>query len=290
MRRTDLALEIRESIVGEEEVEGVILKEENLEKDKIKISTVSILNEQGSKKMGRKKGTYITIEGNLDASKEKMVEVLKKQLKKILDGKKKIMVVGLGNRNITPDALGPWTVDKLDITRHLIQEFGEEFQEKYGLANISAIAPGVMAQTGIESKEILQGTIKNVKPDAVIVVDALAARSVQRLNCTIQLTDTGISPGAGVGNNRKELNQDTLGVTVVAMGVPTVVDAETIVEDRVEECLHKVGCSGEEIGIFLENMHQFGVKNMFVTTKEVDEQVREMSEILSEAINTYQEE
>lgn len=288
MRRTDLALEIRESIVGEQEVEGVVLTEEKLEKEKIKISTVKILNEQGSKKMGRKKGAYITIEGNLDASKEKMVEVLKKQLKNMLGEKNRIMVVGLGNRNITPDALGPWTIDRLDITRHLIQEFGEEFRVKYGLANISAIAPGVMAQTGIETKEILQGTIKNVKPDAVIVVDALAARSVHRLNCTIQLTDTGISPGAGVGNNRKELNEDTLGVTVVAMGVPTVVDAETIVEDRVEECLHKAGCSGKEIGIFLKNMHQFGVKNMFVTTKEVDEQVREMSEILSEAINTYQ--
>ena len=285
MRRTDLALEIRESIVGEQEVEGVVLTEEKLEKEKIKISTVKILNEQGSKKMGRKKGAYITIEGNLDASKEKMVEVLKKQLKNMLGEKNRIMVVGLGNRNITPDALGPWTIDRLDITRHLIQEFGEEFRVKYGLANISAIAPGVMAQTGIETKEILQGTIKNVKPDAVIVVDALAARSVHR---TIQLTDTGISPGAGVGNNRKELNEDTLGVTVVAMGVPTVVDAETIVEDRVEECLHKAGCSGKEIGIFLKNMHQFGVKNMFVTTKEVDEQVREMSEILSEAINTYQ--
>ena len=185
MRRTDLALEIRESIVGEQEVEGVVLTEEKLEKEKIKISTVKILNEQGSKKMGRKKGAYITIEGNLDASKEKMVEVLKKQLKNMLEGKNRIMVVGLGNRNITPDALGPWTIDRLDITRHLIQEFGEEFQVKYGLANISAIAPGVMAQTGIETKEILQGTIKNVKPDAVIVVDALAARSVHRLNCTI---------------------------------------------------------------------------------------------------------
>ena len=126
MRRTDLALEIRESIVGEQEVEGVVLTEEKLEKEKIKISTVKILNEQGSKKMGRKKGAYITIEGNLDASKEKMVEVLKKQLKNMLEGKNRIMVVGLGNRNITPDALGPWTIDRLDITRHLIQEFGEE--------------------------------------------------------------------------------------------------------------------------------------------------------------------
>ena len=208
--RTDLALERRESIQGDREIHGVILEEETCADGKIKVSTVEIKNDHGSKVMGKPKGTYITVEVEQMNEKDVIRETIV-QLKKLLDTnkKKKILVTGLGNREITPDALGPWTIDQLFVTRHLIQEYGEVFQKRNQMRNICAIAPGVMAQTGMEAKEILQGVVEKIEPDVVIVIDALAARSVRRLNRTIQLTNTGISPGAGVGNNRKALNRET---------------------------------------------------------------------------------
>ena len=148
-----------------------------------------------------------------------------------------------------------------------------------------AIAPGVMAQTGMESGEIIGGIIKKLDIDGIIVIDALAARSVQRLYRTVQITDTGISPGAGVGNNRKVLNKENLGIEVIAIGIPTVVDAETIVEDRVESSLIKAGFSKEEVDIFIRQMVHGEDRNMFVTGKEVDEKVKNLSEILAEALN-----
>ena len=155
------------------------------------------------------------------------------------------------------------------------------------MRNICAIAPGVMAQTGMEAKEILQGVVGKIEPDVVIVIDALAARSVRRLNRTIQLTNTGISPGAGVGNNRKALNRETLGVEVIAIGVPTVVDAETIVEDRVEESLRSAGFTQKECELFVNGIRGQKTKNMFVTSKDVDEEVKQMSYILSEVVNCF---
>lgn len=286
MKRTDLALEEKESIEGNKEITGVVLEEETMEHGKVKISKVEIKDEHGSEVMRKPIGSYITIETK-DVDLESMKDITCSQLKKLFGNykKKKIMVVGLGNREITPDALGPKVIDKLFVTRHLIREFGKEFQERNHFLDMCALAPGVMAQTGMESREILQGIINNIIPDVVIVIDALAARNVGRVNRTIQITDTGICPGAGVGNNRKALNKETLGVEVIAIGVPTVVDAETIVEDRVEESLLQAGFSEEEVQVFLKEIRFHKEQNMFVTTKDVDEEINKMSEIISEAIN-----
>lgn len=286
MKRTDLALEEKESIEGNKEIAGVVLEEETMEDGKVKISKVVIKDKHGSEVMRKPMGSYITIETK-DVDLESMKEITCSQLKKLFGNleKSKIMVVGLGNREITPDALGPKVIDQLFVTRHLIREFGKEFQKRNHFLEMCALAPGVMAQTGMESREILQGIIKNITPDVVIVIDALAARNVGRVNRTIQITDTGICPGAGVGNNRKALNKETLGVEVIAIGVPTVVDAETIVEDRVEESLLQAGFSEEEVQIFLKEIRFRKEKNMFVTTKDVDEEINKMSEIISEAIN-----
>lgn len=286
MKRTDLALEEKESIEGNKEIAGVVLEEETMEDGKVKISKVEIKDKHGSEVMRKPMGSYITIETK-DTELESMKEITCSQLKKLLGNskKRKIMVVGLGNREITPDALGPKVIDQLFVTRHLIREFGKEFQERNHFLEMCALAPGVMAQTGMESREILQGIIKNITPDVVIVIDALAARNVGRVNRTIQITDTGICPGAGVGNNRKALNKETLGVEVIAIGVPTVVDAETIVEDRVEESLLQAGFSEEEVQVFLKEIRFRKEQNMFVTTKDVDEEINKMSEIISEAIN-----
>lgn len=286
--RTDLALEARESIKGDREIQGVVLEKEERADGKIKISTVEIQNEHGSRVMGKPQGTYITIEVE-KMDEEAVIQETVEQLGMLLnrDKKKKILVTGLGNRQITPDALGPWTIDQLFVTRHLIREYGEVFQRRNHMRDICAIAPGVMAQTGMETKEILQGVTGKIKPDAVIVIDALAARSVNRLNRTIQLTNTGINPGAGVGNNRKALNKETLGVEVIAIGVPTVVDAETIVEDRVGDSLKKAGFTQKECELFVKGIKEQKTKNMFVTSKDVDEEVKEMSYILSEALNRF---
>lgn len=286
MKRTDLALEEKESIEGDKEIEGVVLEEKTIEGGKVKISKVQIKDKHGSKVMRKPIGSYITIETK-DIDMDSMKDITCSQLKKIIGDfkKQKIMVVGLGNREITPDALGPKVIDQLFVTRHLIREFGKEFQERNHFLEMSALAPGVMAQTGMESREILQGIIKNVMPDVVIIIDALAARNVGRVNRTIQITDTGICPGAGVGNNRKALNKETLGVEVIAVGVPTVVDAETIVEDRVEESLLQSGFSQEEVQVFLKEISFRKEQNMFVTTKDVDEEIHKMSEIISAAIN-----
>lgn len=286
MKRTDLALEEKESIEGNREITGVVLEEETIENGKVKISKVEIKDKHGSEVMRKPIGSYITIETK-DMDLDSMKEITCSQLKKLFGNvkKEKIMVVGLGNREITPDALGPKVIDQLFVTRHLIREFGKEFQERNHFLEICALAPGVMAQTGMESREILQGIINNIIPDVVIVIDALAARNVSRVNRTIQITDTGICPGAGVGNNRKALNKETLGVEVIAIGVPTVVDAETIVEDRVEGSLLQAGFSDEEVQVFLKEIRFRKEQNMFVTTKDVDEEINKMSEIISEAIN-----
>lgn len=292
MKRTDLALEIRESFQENVEVEGVILREKNQEEKGIKVSTVIIKDEHGSKAMGKPIGTYITIEApKLDQEDESYHELLTKEVAAYLEDLtgglygRKVLVAGLGNREITPDALGPQVIDNLLVTRHLKQEFGKEFLEKHRFGDISAIAPGVMAQTGMEVREILSGIIEETKPDLLIVIDALAARSVNRLNTTIQITDTGISPGSGVGNNRNAINKESLGIDVIALGVPTVVDADTIVEDRVEAILKEQGFSQQEIQSFLYGLKEVSMKTMFVTPKNVDEAIKRISYTISEALN-----
>lgn len=292
--RTDLALEVRERFEQDNvEVEGVILKETYHKNKEIKVTTVSVENEHGAKVMGKPIGTYITIEApklsEEDESYHKpLAKEIAKYLKKLMGEKKAehVLIVGLGNRDITPDALGPQVVDNLFVTRHLIKEYGQEFKEHNKMEIMSAIAPGVMGQTGMEVSEIVKGIIHETNPQLVIVIDALAARSMQRLNTTIQITDTGISPGSGVGNNRKALNEEGLGVRTIAIGCPTVVDAFTIVNDAMENFMADKGFSEEEVNNFIREVSDVTIKNMFVTPKNIDEAIKKISYTISEALNS----
>lgn len=210
-----------------------------------------------------------------------------------------VLVVGLGNREVTPDALGPRVVDNLFITRHIIKEYGKYAFGEKNVNRISSIVPGVMAQTGMESLEIIHGIIDETKPDIVIVIDALAARSTKRLNRTIQVTDTGINPGSGVGNHRHGLNKKSLGVPVISIGIPTVVDAATIVNDTMFNLIaamsqirafDKLGDSlkelndGEKYELIRELLSP-NLNAMFVTPKDIDESVKRLSFTISEGIN-----
>ena len=251
-------------------VEGVAVREEWNEEKSMKVTVVQIRDEKGVRAMERPQGTYITMElpdllEEEETLKELAEKELEKQLKELLKGKKAdhMLVVGLGNREVTADAVGPLTVDRLLVTRHYFQEadLGAAVGKKY--RKVSALVPGVMAQTGMETMELIRGVVEETKPDVVLVVDALAARSPKRLNTTIQLTDTGISPGAGVGNNRKELNELSLGCPVFAIGVPTVLDAATIAREEVEE----------------------DVKCFFVMPRNIDSSVQYVSDLLAGGIN-----
>jgi spore protease len=291
--RTDLALEVRETFEDDNvEIKGVVLEEDYDKKKDIRVTRVEIKDQKGADAMGKPIGTYITIEaprlgGSDESFHEPISEEIAKYIKELAGelSDKEILVAGLGNRDVTPDALGPQVVDNLFITRHLIKEFGRGFQERHKMGNISAISPGVMAQTGMETSEVIRGIIHETSPKLVIVIDALAARSVHRLNTTIQITDTGISPGSGVGNNRKALNKESLGVDVIALGVPTVVDAATIVSDTMEQFMSKQGFKEEEIHQFIGEINEQSMGNMFVTPKNIDESINRISYTISEALN-----
>ncbi|MFD1850223.1 GPR endopeptidase [Oceanobacillus bengalensis] len=253
--RTDLAVEARDMYVEstqkqkkkqESEIKGVTFKEKH--QDDIKISYVEI-NEEGASALGKKTGTYVTIYADgvkrQDTKRqEAAAKILAKELENLI-AKNNIpkggtgLIVGLGNWNVTPDALGPMTVEKTLVTSHLFKLQYESVAEGY--RPVAAVTPGVMGVTGIETGDIIHGIVENFKPDFVIAVDALASRSIERVNETIQLSDSGIHPGSGVGNKRKELSKDTLGVPVIAIGVPTVVDAVTITSDTIDFILKHFG-------------------------------------------------
>lgn len=291
--RTDLALEVRESFDEDNvEVSGVVLEEDYVKDKDIKITRVEIKDEHGSEAMGKPIGTYITIEAphlqeDDETYHEPLTEEIVKYLKELLGDYSQgdVLIAGLGNRDVTPDALGPKVVDNLFVTRHLIKEYGSEFKERNKMESMSAIAPGVMGQTGMETSEILRGIIEQTKPKYLIAIDALAARSVSRLNTTIQITDTGISPGSGVGNHRNALNEECLGIKVIAIGVPTVVDGATIVNDTLERFLDGKGFSEEEMYKFMTEVREKMVHNMFVTPKGIDDAVKRISYTISEALN-----
>ena len=305
--RTDLALETQEKMQEDNiELKGVRFLEEKIDRN-LTISTVVIETENGAKTMGKPKGTYITIEaGNMDEEDEdyhrEISEQLAKVIRQLVNMKKEeysVLIVGLGNREVTPDALGPRVVDNLFITRHVINEFGKYAFGDEKVNRVSSIVPGVMAQTGMESVEIIKGVIRETKPDIVIAVDALAARSTKRLNRTIQVTDTGINPGSGVGNHRHGLNEKTLGVPVISIGIPTVVDAATIVNDTMynlvtalteSEAFSQVGSSLEELNDaekyeLIRELLSPNLNTMFVTPKDIDESVKRLSFTISEGLN-----
>lgn len=293
--RTDLAVELREDFSEDDErVKGVTVKEEYYKHRLVRVSTVRITDASGAKAMGRPIGSYITLEAKGLAEGEErlrqsvaetLAELLLRLLKSVSPDAKEILVVGLGNREATPDALGPVAVDELVVTRHLILQLGEEFRKKYHLTSFCALAAGVLAQTGMESGEVIKSVVGELKPDVVIAIDALAARSTKRLGTTVQITDTGIYPGAGIGNNRQALNKETLGVPVIAVGVPTVVDAATILRERMGDYLEKRGVGEEEREKILEEAQEENGQVLFVTPKGIDELVRRAGETVAEAIN-----
>ena len=305
--RTDLALETQEKMQQDHvELKGVRFLEEKVDRN-LTISTVVIETENGAKTMGKPKGTYITIEaGNMDEEDEdyhREISIqLAKTIKSLIRGKKEeqsVLVVGLGNRAVTPDALGPRVVDNLFITRHIVREYGKYAFGTDKVNRISSIVPGVMAQTGMESLEIIKGIIDETDPDLVIVVDALAARSTKRLNRTIQVTNTGINHGSGVGNHRHGINEKSLGVPVISIGIPTVVDAATIVNDTMynlitamgqSETLNNLGSSLGELNEaekyeLIRELLSPNLNAMFVTPKDIDESVKRLSFTISEGIN-----
>lgn len=232
--RTDLALERRDLYNKahniEKDIDGIETEEEKIN-DNLIISRVKVTNEQGEEAIGKPQGNYITIDvknlkiaqnDEIQAASEAITKELKALIEKHINIEEPILVVGLGNIYVTPDALGPKVINEIDITRHLLHYMPEVLEK--GTREVSAISPGVLGTTGIETLEILKGIVDNVKPKLVIVIDALASRSIERISSSVQLADTGIVPGAGVDNARKELTQNTLGVPVIAMGIPTVVD------------------------------------------------------------------
>lgn len=200
------------------------------------------------------------------------------------DREQSVLVVGLGNREVTADALGPQVVDNLFITRHIMKEYGKAAYNCDKMNQISALEPGVMAKTGMETAEIVKGVVAETAPDALIVIDALAARSTKRLNRTIQITNTGIQPGSGVGNHRNALTQESLGVPVIAIGIPTVVDAATIVGDALEKLLEDGNLEGAQCRE-KQRLHFAELNNMYMTGKDIDAVIKRVSFTVSEGIN-----
>lgn len=262
--RTDLAVEAREMVLAERaktvhneenlsQIEGVIIKEK--EEDDIKISLVEI-TPQAEEVIGKKPGRYLTLEvagiRQQDSELQQKVEkVFAREFSHFLkmlgiSDDASCLVVGLGNWNVTPDALGPSVCENLLVTRHLFQLQPENVEQ--GFRPVSAISPGVMGITGIETSDIIFGVVEKSKPDFVIAIDALASRSIERVNSTIQISDTGIHPGSGVGNKRKEISKETLGIPVIALGVPTVVDAVSITSDTIDFILKHFGRELKEGG------------------------------------------
>lgn len=293
-KRTDLAIEVKESFPKDHvEIPGVSLQENYDKLKKIKVTSVQIMNHIGARQMKKPIGTYTTIdfeERFIFEQKDYMDAVgkrLQKELTAILPHKIKkdatILVTGLGNRFATPDALGPYVLEQIEVNRHLsVQYVGMELQK--GM-KICGMIPGVLGQTGMESSEILKGVIENVHPDCMLVIDSLATRSIKRLCTTIQLTDTGISPGAGIGNNRSEINQNTMNIPVIAIGVPTVVEAGTIVYDTLEAALQKEGYSTKEIALFFDRIHDKMGDSFFVTPKDIDEKIKTVGDMIANSIN-----
>ena len=292
--RTDLALEAREGITEGEcrELRGVRVEEDYDEEHDIRITKVFIETRNAAKLMGKPVGIYVTMEapGLVEPDDDyhrEISESFAAQLLQLLpegDRELSVLVVGLGNREVTADALGPQVVDNLCITRHVVKEFGKAAYNCSKMNQVSSLEPGVMAKTGMETAEIIGGVVLQTKPDILIVIDALAARSTKRLNRTIQITNTGIQPGSGVGNHRNALTEEVLGIPVIAVGVPTVVDAATIVGDALKKWMD------EDADDKFDSRLAFAeLNNMYMTGKDIDAVVKRVSYTLSEGINIAME-
>ena len=302
--RTDLALEATE--ICEEQstaLDGVVVDTKELED--CTITTVEIINEIGSKIMNKEIGKYITLESDLmkfddDDSREKVINYLKDELIEIFgtDQSKKTLKIGLGNWNITSDALGPRAVSKTLVTRHIFKNYNKDYDDDF--SEVAALSPGVMGITGIETVEIVKSIVDKIKPDRVVAIDALASRKMDRVNSTIQISTGGIAPGGGVGNKRKALDKSYLGVDVIAIGVPTVVDAATLTIDVLDLAIDNLIEVSQENSEFykmltkLKEEEKYQLikdslepydKNLIVTPKDIDETIENLAIIISEGLN-----
>lgn len=282
------------------------IKVESNDLDILKITTVDVLNENGVAAVKKEMGRYITIELKEveyleENEKQKVITEIAKCISELIGQYKKILVVGIGNEEVTPDALGPKVISYIEITRHIIKYLNKEAYEK----EISAIVPGVLANTGIETEEIVESVVTRVNPDAVIVIDSLASMSVDRVGKTIQIGNTGLTPGAGVKNKRKALNEHTLKRPVVAIGVPTVVDMATITNEAIDKLIESIKEEMEkypshntdfekvtDVFNMFETESRYNMiantldtKNYMVTPKEIDSIIFKISEIIASSIN-----
>jgi GPR endopeptidase len=306
--RTDLVLEAREiykeNHKNEPDIDGIEVLEEK--ENDINVTTIKVKNDNGAEKIGKPKGNYITIDipkftaydgETMDRVSIVLAEILERLIK--IDTEKTVLVVGLGNWQVTPDALGPKVTEKIMITRHLKTVMPEVIDDS--VRPVCSVEPGVLGVTGIETVEIIKGVVEKIRPELVICIDALAARRVERVNTTIQVGDTGISPGAGVGNNRKQINEENLGVKVIAIGVPTVVDAATIANDTIDlvvDSLIRNSSSGTDFYKMLKSIDKNEKENlikevtasknstdMIVTPKDIDLIISSLSKIIANGIN-----
>ena len=304
--RTDLATERRDLYQKanniENEIDGLESQKEDIDEN-IKIERVKITNENGEKAIGKPIGNYITIDiKKLKIAQEeelkKASEILANELKKVIDEhidkQGEILVVGLGNIYVTPDALGPKVINNIEVSRHIINYLPQYVEE--GTRMVSAISPGVLGTTGIETLEILKGIVDNINPKLIIVIDALASRSIERISSTIQISDTGIVPGAGVGNTRAEISKNSLGIPVIAIGIPTVVETAVLVNDSLDLFINKLqeeAKSNDYLNQLKEEDNYEEIRealdpndyNLIVTPKEIDELIENMSIVVSGGIN-----
>jgi len=303
---TDMALELRDIALKEAQAQTI----NGVESDEydvldMHVTWVKITNEAGERALGKPIGNYITMEspslreGDIDAH-ENAIKVMVEILGKIhnLEKGETALIVGLGNSSVSPDALGPKVVSKLLVTRHIKETLPDALCDN--VRPVAALSPGVMGTTGVETYETVAGLVERIKPNLVIAIDALASRSTGRINSTIQIADTGISPGGGVGNKRKSLSEETLGVKVISIGVPTVVDAATLASDSIDRIIDQMitesesgsgfysmlqDLSGEDkYGMISEMLGPYG-GNMFVTPKNVDTVIDRLSNIIANALN-----
>ena len=304
--RTDLADERREIFRKannlEKEIDGIETEVEK-EGEKIKITKVRITDKSGEEAIGKPIGNYYTIDidklktasdEDIQNAADAVSKNLKELISKHVNEKEDILVVGLGNEYVTPDSLGPKVISEIDVTRHILTYMPEYLDEN--TRPVSAISPGVLGTTGIETLEILKGIVENIKPKLIIVIDALASRSIERISSSIQIADTGIVPGAGVGNTRKELSSKTLGVPVIAIGIPTVVETAVLVNDTLDlfiEKLQNEAKSNDYLNKLKEEDNYEEIKealipneyNMIVTPKEIDDLIENMKDVVARGIN-----
>lgn len=304
--RTDMADERKDIYKKANNLENIpgIETSESTVNDNIKTNIVKITNEQGEQAIGKPIGTYVTVDiKNLklatDEDIQKASDVVKDELKKIIDShcesQDEILVVGLGNQFVTPDSLGPKVVSEIEVTKHFIKYTPQYVVE--GTRSVCAIAPGVLGTTGIETSEIIRGIVNKVQPKMLIVIDSLASKSIERISSTVQISDTGIVPGGGVGNAREELSEKSIGIPVIAIGVPMVVESAVLVNDCLDLFIGKLQNEAksndylnelkekDNYGEIKESLNPTGY-NMIVTPKEIDDLIENMKDIVSTAINS----